>query len=71
MDCSVKSTELLSEPTRRNVILRLYLEAASNAAPSTVILKQSLREEGDEGDKDAYARFARDWAGLQWNSQPN
>ncbi len=69
VDCSVKSTELLSEPTRRNVILRLHLESVSSAAPSTVILKQSLIEESDNDDKDAYERFARDWAGLQFLSQ--
>lgn len=69
VDCSVKSTEVLSEPTRRNVILRLHLESVPGTAPSTVILKQSLREEGDNDDKDAYARFARDWAGLQFLNQ--
>jgi len=36
--------------------------------PKSIILKQSLPEQSDTDDKDAYARFARDWAGLEFLS---
>lgn len=66
--CEIKSVTFLSEPERRNVVLRLYLENKSNNNPTCVILKQSLPEATDDDDKDAYARFARDWAGLEFLS---
>lgn len=69
VDCNIKSSKILSEPERRNIILRLHLESISKTVPTTVILKQSLREEGDADDREAYARFARDWAGLEFLSQ--
>ncbi len=58
----------LSEPERRNIVLRLKLHSDSVTMPKSVILKQSLPEQSDADDKDAYARFARDWAGLQFLS---
>ena len=64
--CEIKSADFLSGPERRNVVLRLHLESKSNDVPATVILKQSLPEATDDDDKDAYARFARDWAGLEF-----
>lgn len=66
--CEIKSVTFLSEPERRNVVLRLYLENKSDDIPTSVILKQSLPEATDDDDKDAYARFARDWAGLEFLS---
>lgn len=66
--CEIKSTIFLSEPDRRNVVLRLYLSNNSPDVPTTLILKQSLPEATDDDDKDAYARFARDWAGLEFLS---
>lgn len=62
----IESVVFLSEPDRRNIVLRLGLAHHSNNAPKTVILKQSLPEK--ENDKEAYARFARDWAGLEFAS---
>ncbi|MBI2786459.1 MAG: hypothetical protein HYX60_09235 [Legionella longbeachae] len=67
--CKVKSIVFLSEPERRNVVLRLYLENKSDDIPVSLILKQSLPEATDDDDKDAYARFARDWAGLEFLSR--
>ncbi|MDP1604921.1 MAG: phosphotransferase [Legionella sp.] len=66
--CKIKSVIFLSEPNRRNVVLRLYLEHKSNDIPASIILKQSLPESTDDNDKEAYARFARDWAGLEFLS---
>lgn len=66
--CEVKSVTFLSEPERRNVVLRLYLEKKFDYIPASIILKQSLPEATDDDDKDAYARFARDWAGLEFLS---
>ncbi|KTD60454.1 hypothetical protein Lsan_2006 [Legionella santicrucis] len=66
--CEIKSATFLSEPDRRNVVLRLYLENKSEDIPASVILKQSLPEAIDDDDKDACARFARDWAGLEFLS---
>lgn len=66
--CEVKSVTFLSEPERRNVVLRLYLEKKFDDIPASIILKQSLPEATDDDDKDAYARFARDWAGLEFLS---
>ena len=62
----IDSIVFLSEPDRRNSVLRLGLANHGNNAPKTVILKQSLPEK--ENDKEAYARFARDWAGLEFAS---
>lgn len=66
--CEIKSVTFLSEPDRRNVVLRLYLENKSDDIPISIILKQSLPEATDDDDKEAYARFARDWAGLEFLS---
>ena len=66
--CEIKSAIFLSEPERRNVVLRLNLENKSDDIPASIILKQSLPEATDDNDKEAYARFARDWAGLEFLS---
>lgn len=60
---------LLSEPERRNRIIRIFLTSHSKSVPKSIILKQSLPEETDADDKDAFSRFARDWAGLKFASQ--
>lgn len=67
--CEIKSIVFLSEPERRNLVLRLYLENQSDDIPASIILKQSLPEMTDDDDKKAYARFARDWAGLEFLSE--
>ncbi|HFD7896643.1 TPA: GNAT family N-acetyltransferase [Legionella pneumophila] len=63
----IDSIAFLSDPERRNIVLRLGLVHSSKAIPKTVILKQSLPEK--ENDQEAYARFARDWAGLEFASK--
>jgi Phosphotransferase enzyme family len=67
--CEITSITFLSEPEQRNIVLRLYLEKKSSVIPDSLILKQSLPEPTDDDDKDAYARFARDWAGLEFLSR--
>jgi len=62
---------LREEPDRRNNVFRIILKNNDHSVPSSVILKQSLPEPSDSDDKDAYARFSRDWAGLAFlNSLP-
>ncbi|BCZ97761.1 GNAT family N-acetyltransferase [Legionella pneumophila serogroup 1] len=63
----IDSIAFLSDPERRNIVLRLGLVHSSKTIPNTVILKQSLPEK--ENDQEAYARFARDWAGLEFASK--
>lgn len=64
----INSIKFLSEADRRNILLRIRLASPSQAVPQSVILKQSLPELSDSDDKDAYARFSRDWAGLEFIS---
>lgn len=64
---TISSVEFLSNDERRNVLLRLNLAHHSKTIPKTVILKQSLPEK--ENDEEAYCRFARDWAGLDFAAQ--
>ena len=52
--CEVTSVTFLSEPERRNVVLRLSLGNKSDDIPANLILKQSLPEATDDNDKDAY-----------------
>ena len=63
-ELNIGSVLFLSEPDRRNIVLRIMLQSTIDTVPNSIILKQSLPEESDADDKDAYARFARDWAGL-------
>lgn len=63
----IDSVVFLSDPERRNIVLRLGLLHDSTIIPKTVILKQSLPEK--ENDQEAYARFARDWSGLEFASK--
>lgn len=69
VDCIIQSVDVLSEPERRNVILRLHLASDLKIVPTTIILKQSVSGEEDEDENDVHARFARDWAGLEFLSQ--
>lgn len=64
----IKSVTLLSEPKRRNLVLRIVLAPPLNGAPQSLILKQSIHEHSSEEDQEAFARFARDWAGLEFLS---
>lgn len=65
---AISSVQLLSEPDRRNGVLRIHLSGSEESIPNSVILKQSVPELSDADDEEAYARFARDWAGLEFLS---
>lgn len=67
-EIAISSVDFLSEPARRNLLLRINLFSNSESVPTSVILKQVLPQ-GDAGDKQADARFARDWAGLEFSSR--
>lgn len=67
-DVDIASAVYLSEPERRNVLMRINLTSSSESVPKSIILKQVLPQTGDADDKRADARFARDWAGLEFAS---
>jgi thiamine kinase-like enzyme len=67
--CKIIHVEYLSEDKRRNVILRIKLESDLAKVPKSIILKQAAEEEAGKNDQDAFARFARDWAGLEFLSE--
>lgn len=62
----------LSEPDRRNVILRLIVENPSTDLPKSIILKQNVAEinpfdmDAGETEIEKLSRFAHDWAGLEF-----
>ncbi|WP_454785823.1 GNAT family N-acetyltransferase [Legionella sp. WA2024007413] len=65
----ISSLHFLSEQERRNIIVRIFLRSNSDSVPKSIILKQSLPEKSDCDDENANARFARDWAGLEFANQ--
>lgn len=67
-DVDIDSAVYLSEPARRNILMRITLTSTSDSFPKSVILKQVLAQAADADDKRAEARFARDWAGLEFTS---
>lgn len=59
----------LSEPERRNLLLRIYLQDPHAEVPISVILKQTLSQtDSTQEDNKILGRFARDWAGLEFLS---
>lgn len=58
----------LSEPWRRNLVLRIAFQVPNKDAHLSAIVKQSLRRTSDQDDQAAFGRFARDWAGLEFVS---
>lgn len=68
-EIDIVSAKFLSEPERRNVLMRIKLTSNSAQVPESVILKQVLPQKGDADDKQADARFARDWSGLEFASR--
>lgn len=67
-EVDITSSVYLSEPARRNVLMRINLTSTSESVPKSVILKQVLPQAEDADDKRADARFARDWSGLEFAS---
>ncbi len=68
---AINSAVYLSRPGRHNVLMRITLDHSSKLLPTSIILKQSLPEKSDTSDKEAFDRFARDWAGLEFLSSLN
>lgn len=78
VEIHVHSAVYLTDPKRRNAVLRIKLQSSSDAVPTSVILKQSLPMKVDPQKADArkieeenaetFARFSRDWAGLEFVS---
>ncbi|MCW8410361.1 GNAT family N-acetyltransferase [Legionella sp. PATHC035] len=68
-EIEIDSLQFLSEPDRRNIVLRIMLNSNLSTIPKSIIFKQSLPEKSATDDQDAYARFARDWAGLEFANQ--
>lgn len=68
-DVDIDSAVYLSEPERRNVLMRITLTSTSESVPKSIILKQVLPQAADADDQQAQARFARDWAGLEFTSR--
>jgi hypothetical protein len=64
----IESVAYLSDAQRRNTVLRLTLKKPPAGTPSTVILKQSLKEKPSDDHTEVFGRFARDWAGLEFLS---
>ena len=64
-DIQIKSVIQLSEAERRNLIFRIILKNQTKEIPKSVILKQSVLGKSPD-DRNAFARFARDWAGLEF-----
>ncbi len=62
----------LSEPDRRNVVLRLLIDNPTSKMPQTLILKKNAVEKQifDKGEGetevDQLTRFAHDWAGIEF-----
>ena len=62
----------LSEPERRNVILRLHIDNPTTGMPETLILKknsieQQIFDRGEnETETEQLTRFAHDWAGIEF-----
>lgn len=66
-DVKIESIAQLSEPERRNFILRIILQPR-HGVPHSLIFKQTLAENDKEDEKEALGRFARDYAGLEFLS---
>jgi len=59
---TISSVQILSEPERRNGLLRLTLESKTSSLIKSVILKQYVAEKNPQGDQEAFNRCARDWS---------
>ncbi len=64
----IQSITPLSEPERRNTLSRIHIQNPAKEVPESFIFKQTCLE-SSENEEDSFARFARDWAGLEFLSQ--
>lgn len=67
----INTVQQISEPDRRNVLLRIILDSPQKDVPTSIILKQALWHKSYPEEKEVLGRFARDWAGLEFLSNLN
>ncbi len=63
---NILSAVYLSQPDRRNSLIRIILDESSGLLPKSIIIKQSHSEKSDDDGQEAWGRFSRDWAGLEF-----
>lgn len=63
---TIAKADTLSEPERRNRILRLIISNPGDGVPHSVILKKTEIENRGETEQEQLSRFAHDWAGLEF-----
>lgn len=56
----------LSEPDRRNLILRVNVKHPNEQIPKSFIVKKTTLELRGETEQEQMSRFARDWAGIEF-----
>lgn len=65
----VDNVTQLSEPDRRNLILRLSINNPNEKIPHSFIVKKTTFELKGETEQEQLSRFARDWAGIEFLTQ--
>ncbi|MBI2792207.1 MAG: phosphotransferase [Gammaproteobacteria bacterium] len=66
MPLHIEKVAELSEPDRRNLILRLTTKNSNTKIPNSFILKKTTIEPRGETEQEQMSRFARDWAGIEF-----
>ncbi len=67
--CHITQMTTISEPKRRNLIIRLTLASPASNMPHSIILKQTVTEPMGETEQEQRSRFAHDWAGIEFLSR--
>lgn len=62
----IENVVQLSEPDRRNLILRLKVKSTTEKIPNSFIMKKTTLELRGETEQEQMSRFARDWAGIEF-----
>lgn len=63
---SIHRADYLSNEYRINALIRVTLHSPRKDIPQSLIIKQSLDDKSVADSKETFARFARDWAGLEF-----
>ena len=67
-EVNVESIIPISEPNRRNLLQRIKINLLVTKITKSIIFKQAHPEKSKEKLDNQFARFARDWAGLEFLS---
>lgn len=67
-EVNVVSIDRLTKKTRRNLVVRVFLDLPVEKKSMSVIFKQSQKSSDTKSDDEIYARFAREWVGLAFMS---